>query len=113
MALARLLLVRDRVKIIIMDEPTANIDSRTDAKLQAIIASEFKNKTMITIAHRLETIIDYDRILVMDAGRVAEFDSPSALLRKTDGLFSKMVDSLGPDTAKELRDMAFSSSSPK
>lgn len=108
LALARLLLVRDRVKIIVMDEPTANIDVRTDAKLQAIIASEFKDKTMITIAHRLETIIDYDRVLVMDSGRAAEFDSPRALLQKRGGLFSNMVASLGSDTARALREMASS-----
>ena len=77
--------------IIIMDEATAAIDAESDAKLQLIIRSEFKNATCITIAHRLNTIMDSDYILVMDDGKAAEFDSPHELLRRG-RLFKNLVD---------------------
>ena len=70
MALARLLLREgaDRPKCIVMDEPTANIDAQTDAAMQRVIKKEFKGVTMLTVAHRLNTVIGSHRMLVMDAG---------------------------------------------
>jgi ABC-type multidrug transport system ATPase subunit len=63
-----------------MDEATANVDRATDAVIQRCLRERFKAWTVLTVAHRLDTIADSDRILVLDAGRVAEFDSPAALL---------------------------------
>lgn len=78
--LARALLRKN--KILIMDEATANVDMQTDAMIQNTIRDGFKNCTVITIAHRLNTIIDSDKVLVIDAGQFMEFDSPHNLLQK-------------------------------
>lgn len=77
-------------KILMLDEATASIDYDSDAKLQNTIREEFSTSTIITIAHRLKTIIDYDRILVLDAGMVKEFDSPYALIQNHDSQFRSM-----------------------
>ena len=79
-------------KIIIMDEATANVDFKTDRLIQEVIRDKFKDSTVITIAHRLNTIMDYDKVLVLDGGRVAEFDTPKVLIRNG-GPFSEMVKS--------------------
>jgi len=60
----------------IMDEATASVDFATDEAIQAAIRSEFKSSTLLTIAHRLSSVIDYDRLLVLSDGKVAEFDTP-------------------------------------
>ncbi|XP_006460356.1 hypothetical protein AGABI2DRAFT_203369 [Agaricus bisporus var. bisporus H97] len=77
-ALARAIL--RRTNIIIMDEATSQIDSQLDEQIQQTMRVELASSIVITIAHRLRTIIDYDRILVLDHGQVAEFDSPKSLL---------------------------------
>jgi ABC-type multidrug transport system fused ATPase/permease subunit len=92
LCLARVLLKAPR--ILIMDEATASIDSLTDAKIQITIR-ELHDTTILTIAHRLQTIIDYDRILVLDRGSVAEFDTPWQLLKREDGLFRGMCEMSG------------------
>ncbi|CAG8651559.1 27572_t:CDS:10, partial [Gigaspora margarita] len=79
-------------KLIIMDEATASIDFKTDNLIQATIRDVFKNSTVITIAHRLRTVADYDRILVMDDGNVVEFDIPYLLMQKSDGLFRELCE---------------------
>jgi ABC-type multidrug transport system fused ATPase/permease subunit len=76
--------------IVLMDEATAAIDVRTDALIQNAIRTEFKNATTIVVAHRINTIMDSTHILVMDEGRVGQFDSPKALLEKG-GLFLELV----------------------
>jgi len=73
LALARALVRRS--KVIILDEATASVDHDTDERIQQALRSEFKESTLITIAHRLRTIMDYDKILVLDEGKVAEYDS--------------------------------------
>lgn len=79
----------------VLDEATAAVDVETDALLQTTLRSNmFKNRTIITIAHRINTILDSDRILVLDHGEVAEFDSPSALVQKK-GLFFELVKEAG------------------
>ncbi|KAJ2733976.1 hypothetical protein IW152_002632 [Coemansia sp. BCRC 34962] len=88
--LARALL--KRAKVLALDEATAAIDPESDAIIQESIYKEFKDCTVLTIAHRLNTIIDSDRILVLDQGQVTEFDTPSALLAKEDGLFKSLWD---------------------
>merc|ERR1711871_1212304 len=85
LCMARVLLFKP--KILCMDEATASVDNQTDALIQATIRLKFKESTIITIAHRLETIADCDRIAVMDDGQLKEFDTPSALLGKADSIF--------------------------
>jgi ABC-type multidrug transport system fused ATPase/permease subunit len=92
LCLARALLKNPRV--LMMDEATASIDYATDAKIQETLR-ELGNSTIITIAHRLQTIIDYDKVLVLDHGRVIEYDHPWTLINKEDGLFRSMCDNSG------------------
>lgn len=92
MALARAL-VRGS-QIIVCDEATSSVDMETDQKIQKTIVEGFRGKTLLCIAHRLKTIIGYDRILVMDAGKVAELDTPLALYEKG-GIFRGMCERSG------------------
>lgn len=92
MALARAL-VRNS-QIIVCDEATSSVDMETDDKIQRTIATGFKGKTLLCIAHRLRTIINYDRICVMDQGKIAELDTPFALYEKG-GIFRGMCDRSG------------------
>jgi len=82
-----------RNKLLVLDEATANVDPETDNFIQRTIANQFAHCTVLTIAHRLITIVDSDRVLVLDKGQVAEFGPPHELLQKPDGLFARMVDS--------------------
>jgi len=84
-------LVKD-AKIIILDEATASVDYETDRKIQDTISDEFADRTILCIAHRLRTIIGYDRICVLDAGRIAEFDTPQRLYQNQDGIFRGMCE---------------------
>ncbi|KAF9432269.1 hypothetical protein BGZ76_011034 [Entomortierella beljakovae] len=72
-------------KIIVMDEATASVDFATDKAIQSAIQQEFENSTVVCIAHRLNTIILYDKVLVLDHGKVLEYDTPSNLLDETKG----------------------------
>ncbi|RIB04579.1 P-loop containing nucleoside triphosphate hydrolase protein [Gigaspora rosea] len=92
-AIARALV--HQTKLIIMDEATASIDFKTDHLIQATIREEFKDNTVITIAHRLRTVADYDKILVMESGNIVEFDIPYLLLQKPGGLFREMCEKSG------------------
>lgn len=93
MALARAL-VRGS-QIIVCDEATSSVDMETDDKIQATIASGFRGKTLLCIAHRLRTIIGYDRICVMDKGRIAEMGPPLELWKMEGGIFRGMCDRSG------------------
>ncbi|KAJ2689346.1 ATP-binding cassette glutathione S-conjugate transporter ycf1 [Coemansia spiralis] len=77
-------------KIIVLDEATANVDLETDKMVQELIRKEFSDCTVLTIAHRLETIMKSDRIIVMDKGTIAEIGTPEELLAK-DGMFAQLV----------------------
>lgn len=103
LSLARALLRRS--KILVLDEATAAVDVRTDALIQKTIREEFKSCTMLIIAHRLNTIIDCDRILLLEAGRVLEYNSPEELLSNEKSSFSKMVQSTGAANAQYLRSL--------
>lgn len=89
LCIARALL--QKATVLLMDEATASIDAATDAALQETLRAEFADCTCITIAHRINTILDADRILVLDNGCVAEFDTPANLLATPSGLFSSLV----------------------
>lgn len=93
MCLARSLLRSP--KILLLDEATASIDYDSDAKVQATIRQEFSESTILTIAHRLRSVIDYDKILVMDAGEVKEYDHPYSLLLNKESLFYSMCERSG------------------
>lgn len=73
-----------------MDEATASIDSETDNFIQQMIRVKFKDCTVLTIAHRLHTVIDYTKILVLDAGLTVEYDTPTELLKKEGGAFKSL-----------------------
>ncbi|KAG4069579.1 hypothetical protein HA402_006945 [Bradysia odoriphaga] len=100
--LARAILRENR--ILVMDEATANVDPQTDALIQATIRDKFANCTILTIAHRLHTVMDSDKVLVMDAGRAVEFGSPYELLTTKTGprIFHGMVQETGRGTYDKL-----------
>ncbi|KAK1229440.1 hypothetical protein PQX77_007488 [Marasmius sp. AFHP31] len=101
LALCRALVKASR--IIILDEATSNVDVETDSKIQKTIQTEFATSTLICIAHRLNTIAYYDRILVMDAGKVAEFDTVLNLFDKQDSIFRSLCDEANLGRADILR----------
>lgn len=89
LCLARALLRSNR--ILVLDEATANIDLATDALIQRAIRTDFNGCTILTIAHRISTVVDYDKILVLERGQVVEFDTPQALLARPDSHFAALV----------------------
>ena len=102
LCLARALLRNN--KILVIDEATANVDQKTDQLIQETLRKRFVDCTVLTIAHRINTIIDSDRIMVMDGGELVEFDSPKALLENRGSIFSMLVQETGYPTT--LRDSA-------
>uniref|UniRef100_A0A8C4HKF5 Multidrug resistance-associated protein 4 n=1 Tax=Dicentrarchus labrax TaxID=13489 RepID=A0A8C4HKF5_DICLA len=102
--LARAVLRKNR--ILIIDEATANVDPRTDELIQKTIREKFRECTVLTIAHRLNTIIDSDRILVLDAGNIHAYDEPYTLLQDPEGIFYKMVQQTGKQEAVALLEAA-------
>ena len=92
LCLARALIRKN--KFLVLDEATSNVDMQTDHFIQDFIHHKFAETTVITIAHRLNTIADYDKIIVMDRGRIIEIGSPHELISK-DGLFAEMVNHTG------------------
>eukprot|EP00250_Pteridium_aquilinum_P010315 c19292_g1_i1 orf=266-5158(-) len=99
-SLARALVRRS--KVLVLDEATAAVDVGTDALIQKTIREEFKSCTMLIIAHRLNTIIDCDRVMILDAGQVKEMDTPKILLSNEHSMFSGMVRSTGAANAQYL-----------
>nr|XP_045722869.1 ATP-binding cassette sub-family C member 10 isoform X2 [Mirounga angustirostris] len=91
LCLARALLTD--AKILCIDEATASVDQKTDQLLQQTVCKRFANKTVLTIAHRLNTILNSDRVLVLQAGRVVELDSPAALRSQPHSLFQQLLQS--------------------
>ncbi|XP_074038034.1 probable multidrug resistance-associated protein lethal(2)03659 isoform X2 [Leptinotarsa decemlineata] len=92
-------------KILVMDEATANVDAHTDSLVQKTIRKNFKNYTVLIIAHRLNTIMDCDKILVMDFGEVMEYAPPHQLLQNPTGYFTKMVEETGPLMSAHLKEI--------
>ncbi|KAM9362938.1 ATP-binding cassette sub-family C member 10 [Symphorus nematophorus] len=89
LCLARALLTQ--AKLLCIDEATASVDQKTDKLLQQTIREKFQDKTVLTIAHRINTIMDCDRVLVMHAGKVVEFDTPAALCQTDHSIFQRLV----------------------
>jgi ABC-type multidrug transport system fused ATPase/permease subunit len=98
--------VLSKPKVLVLDEATASVDAETDAFIQRMIRNRFKGTTLLTIAHRLNTIMDYDVVLVMDKGKVAEFGTPKDLLENDDGLFTGLVNSTGRESSLVLKRMS-------
>jgi len=102
-------------KILVLDEATANVDLETDNLIQTTLKESFKDSTVLVVAHRLATIIDSDRILVMADGKAEEYDHPYKLLvnkigdnemTNINGHFAKMVAATGKDTGSTLFNIA-------
>ncbi|KNE56750.1 hypothetical protein AMAG_02529 [Allomyces macrogynus ATCC 38327] len=98
--------ILSKAKILVLDEASASIDMQTDALIQASIKKNFADLTVLTIAHRLNTIIESDRVLVMEAGRLVEFDEPLKLLDMPGGHFASLVSNTGEATSRKLREIA-------
>lgn len=90
LCMARALLKSPR--LLVMDEATSNIDNKTDEKIQTMLKSAFNGCSLLTIAHRIETITWYDRVLVLDQGRVLEYGSPNALASKKGSAFGALLE---------------------
>ena len=82
-------------KILVLDEATAACDLETDRLIQSTIKEKFNEWTVITIAHRLNTVLDYNKILVLDNGVIVEMDSPKNLLKRTDSVFYRLAKEFG------------------
>ncbi|KAF4697379.1 ATP-binding cassette sub- C member 8 [Perkinsus olseni] len=93
-------------KILVLDEATASLDAQTDALVQLTIREAFAECTVITIAHRLSTVIDGHRIIVMDKGQIVESGTPAELLSNPAGHLTRMVEDTGPASAKHLYEVA-------
>ncbi|XP_041974060.1 probable multidrug resistance-associated protein lethal(2)03659 [Aricia agestis] len=96
----------NNARILLLDEATANVDAQTDALIQTAIRQHFRACTVLTVAHRLNTVIDSDKILVLDGGHLMEYDHPHLLLQNRQGHFRKMVAETGPAMAQILQAMA-------
>ncbi|KAJ3114820.1 Multidrug resistance-associated protein 5 [Phlyctochytrium bullatum] len=102
--LARALCLKPRV--LVMDEASSSVDSATELRVAASLAEEMEGTTVICIAHRLHTVAGFDRILVLEEGRIVEHDTPARLLRIEGGYFRKLVDATGAQNAGALEEMA-------
>ncbi|KAF9349243.1 hypothetical protein BGX34_001909 [Mortierella sp. NVP85] len=94
MSLARAMLAKN-TRVLCLDEATAAIDIETDNAIQRALRREFRNCTVLTIAHRINTIMDSDRILVLEKGEVAEYNSPAVLLQNKDSIFYSLASASG------------------
>lgn len=94
-------------KILILDEASSSLDMETDRMIQETIRIHLKDATILTIAHRLFTLADYDKIIVMDEGVVAEYGTPAELLDREGSHFGALVNSMGPNGALQFREMVF------
>ena len=102
--LARALLRRN--DILVLDEATASLDYKTDSLVQSTLKNKLVDCTVVIIAHRLYTIMDCDKVLVMEAGRTSEFGHPFKLLQNEKGALHDLVSKLGPNMAKHLKEIA-------
>ena len=87
-------------KIVVLDEATSNIDIVTEQKVQKIIEHAFKDSTVFTIAHRINTIINSDRVMVLHEGQLAEYDEPTVLCKNPDSKLSMLINEIKKDETK-------------
>ena len=104
LCLARAIVEQPRV--LVLDEATASVDTESDAFIQRMLRTRFQHTTLLTIANRLHTIMDYDLVLVMEDGKCVEMDHPAKLLKDPNGVFTAFVDAAGRETSAELRNIA-------
>lgn len=102
--MARAILRKSR--IVCLDEASSALDSNTDVLIQKTIREQFNSSTLLIIAHRLDTVIDLDTVMVMGEGRVLEKDTPHVLLNRPNSAFSTLVDETGLINASTLRERA-------
>eukprot|EP00029_Vermamoeba_vermiformis_P003040 TRINITY_DN133_c1_g2_i1.p1 TRINITY_DN133_c1_g2~~TRINITY_DN133_c1_g2_i1.p1 ORF type:complete len:1304 (-),score=377.00 TRINITY_DN133_c1_g2_i1:6-3917(-) len=95
-----------KTKILVMDEATASVDLDTDMLIQSMVRKNFSDRTTLTIAHRLNTVMDSTKVLVLNRGELAEYDKPAVLLEDSKGIFSSMVDATGKEQSEHLRKIA-------
>ncbi|KAH8829370.1 multidrug resistance-associated ABC transporter [Flagelloscypha sp. PMI_526] len=95
-----------RSKVLVMDEATASVDYATDELISQTIRQEFSNSTILTIAHRLRTVIDYDRVMLLDQGQIVEFDKPSTLLKDSNSRFYNLCKATGKEEFAMLKRLA-------
>jgi ATP-binding cassette subfamily C (CFTR/MRP) protein 4 len=105
LCLARAILAQN--KILLLDEATASVDRRTDQLIQQTLHESFQDGTILAVAHRLDTVIEYDYILVLGSGKALEFGPPVELI-EAGGAFASMVSDTGDAMSCELRQRAFS-----
>lgn len=105
-SLSRALILKTKIQL--LDEATANIDQQTDAIIQEVIMNEFKASTIITIAHRLNTIIQYDKIIFLKFGEITEIGKPQDLLNDQNSEFGKLVRENGPEFTDQMFNLASS-----
>ncbi|KZV66005.1 ATP-binding cassette transporter [Peniophora sp. CONT] len=104
LCMARAILKRSRV--LVMDEATASVDYATDELIGKTIRHEFADSTILTIAHRLRTVIDYNRVMLLDQGKIVELDTPGNLLKNPDSLFYSLCKATGKTEFAVLKKMA-------
>merc|ERR1712129_371754 len=94
--------------ILLLDEATSAVDHHTDQLIQETIRKVFATDTILTIAHRIDTVLDYDKIMIMDTGKILEFDSPNNLLNNDKSLFVDIVqESFGVDVAEVIQSKSY------
>ncbi|KAI8622803.1 P-loop containing nucleoside triphosphate hydrolase protein [Chytriomyces sp. MP71] len=96
----------NKPKILVMDEASSSVDQAADLLIQSSIRTHFANTTVISIAHRVNSIADFDKVMVLDAGRLVEFDTPSNLLLREGGIFKSLVDATGFANATLVAEIA-------
>jgi len=89
------LLISTKTSILVLDEATAQVDVETDKIIQETIQTAFQDKIIISIAHRIHTILSFDKIIALDAGEVMEFDTPSNLIAQKEGIFYSLCQEAG------------------
>lgn len=99
--------VLKKTRILIIDEATANVDYKTDQIIQKTIREQFSDCTVLTIAHRLATVVDSSRILCLSEGEVKNFDKPSVLLSDESSILFDLTRKLSPNERKFIFDIAF------
>ena len=98
-------------RLLVLDEATASVDHLADERIQRAIRGAMRSTTLLTVAHRLHTVMDYDRILVLSDGKCTEIGAPHALLQEPASSLSELVDLIGGEVGLKLRDIARRSAS--